>query len=160
MTARPKNYYPCDGQEGVSSNPALEYSGTSNGIVASQWQISTESGFQTFIYNKGRDEVRSHVAFADLQGQTRYFWRVRIRNTSSVWSEWSEPTSFTTLETGKLFVNVFQDGFNGYDGTRDVDVRGSFADTLNPAYKWNQGKQDVLRTGRRGLHQPTDEIYR
>ena len=160
MTARPKNYYPCDGQEGVSNNPTLEYSGELSGIIASQWQISAETGFRTVIYEKGIDEVRSHIAFAGLDGRTRYFWCVRIRNTSSVWSEWSVPTSFITLDTGNLFFNVFQDGFHGYARTRDVDLRGSFMDPLNPVREWNQGKQDVLRTGRRGLHQPTDEIFR
>ncbi len=157
---RPRNHYPHDGQEGVSGNPTLEYSGASSGIIASEWQISTEADFQTLIYNKGRDEVRSHVALAGLQGRTRYFWRVRVSDASSVWSEWSEPTSFTTIDTANLVVNIFQDGLYGYAGTRDVDLRGSFADLLNPVHEWNQGRQDVLRTGRRGPYQPSDEIYR
>ena len=157
---RPTNRYPSDGQEGVSGNPTLDYSGTSSGIVASQWHISADPGFKRIVYEKGRDEVRSHVAFANLQGRTQYFWRVRILGASRIWSEWSKPTSFTTCDTDRLFVNVFQDGLYGYDGTRDVDLRSNFADPLKPVREWNQGKQDVLRMGRRGPYQPTDEIYR
>lgn len=160
VPTRPTNRYPSDGQEGVSCNPTLDYSGTLSGIVASQWQISADPGFKKNIYGKGMDEVRSHVAFAGLRGRTRYFWRVRTLGDSRLWSEWSKPTSFTTCDTEKLFVNVFQDGFHGYAGTRDVDLRGNFADPLKPVREWNQGKQDVLRMGRRGLHQPTDEVYR
>ncbi len=160
VTVLPKNLYPHDGQEDISVNPTLEYFCARSGIIFSEWQISSDSDFQSIVYNMGRDDVQSHVALAGLQSHTRYFWRVRISDASSVWSEWSEPTPFTTLDTSDYFVNVFQDGLCGYNGTRDVDIRGRFADTLNPVYEWNQGGQDVLRSGRRGPYQPGDEVFR
>jgi hypothetical protein len=56
--------------------------------------------------------------------------------------------------------NVFQDGVFGYSASADADIRGSSADPDTAIREWNQGAQNVLRSGRRPAGSPTDEIYR
>jgi hypothetical protein len=90
-----------------------------------------------------------------------HYWRARVKDTTGVWSDWSQATSFVTATTTGIFINVFQDGFLGYTGTRDADMRGSAQNPTGPPVReWNQGQQDVIRTGRRVPRKSTDEIYR
>lgn len=35
-----------------------------------------------------------------LEGLTKYWWQVRYQNGDTLWSDWSDPTSFTTAEGG------------------------------------------------------------
>ena len=60
----------------------------------------------------------------------------------------------------RVIETSFQDGVDGYAGTRDADIRGSGVNPLEARRVWNQGAQDVLRTGHRPPLQSTNEIYR
>jgi hypothetical protein len=163
----PLNLQPLNGQTNVSINPTLEIGCSVPDTASAQYQIAASHDFSTVEYNSGEsiNDVCSHLAFAGLNPLTSYFWRGRVKNAQGDWSTWSQPTSFTTVEATPIFVNVFQDGNqNGnveYAGTSDADIRGSALDPEGePIRQWNQGAQDVLRTGRRLPGQPTDEIYR
>lgn len=155
--------FPTDGQEDVSLNPTLEITCPGDGIVAAQYVIASDPIFSSVVYDSGEhiNDVCSHVAFADLQKGTVHYWRARVKDNAGGWSDWSHPTSFTTTTAASIFINVFQDGFLGYTGTRDADIRGNGVNPTGPPKReWNQGAQDVIRTGRRPPGKSTDEIYR
>ena len=50
------------------------------------------------VNNVSNPEILS-VATGPLESKTQYFWRVRYRDDSLTWSEWSEINSFTTSES-------------------------------------------------------------
>ena len=156
------NLFPTDGQEGISTNPTLEITCTAEDIVAAQYVIATDSSFNTVLYDSGEhiNDVCSHVALADLEHGLLHYWRARIKDQTGTWSDWSQGSSFTTTPAS-TFINVLQDGFLGYTGTRDADMRGNAQNPTGPPIReWNQGAQNVIRTGRRVPNKPSDEIYR
>ena len=88
----------------------------------SQWQISTDCGdFDSpivdiyeshenwyFGTNTQEGNSLSNELITGLDGEMEYCWRVRYRDKSLQWSEWSEPRSFTTgqsLYTPNLLLN-------------------------------------------------------
>jgi len=158
----PQNLLPANGVSNISKNPTLEISCNSPDVVAAQYVIAMDSGFTNIVYDSLEtvNDLCSHVALAQLNSLSQYYWRARVRDGQGVWSNWSSGFNFTTNNISNLFFNVFQDGVGSYSGTRDADIRGSFADQTQAIREWNQGKQDVLRTGRRPAGRPTDEIYR
>jgi hypothetical protein len=158
-----QNLFPAEGQGNVSINPTLEIACTTDGIVAAQYTIALEPGFSTVVYDSGEhiNDVCSHVAFADLDKDLLHYWRARVKDSTGTWSAWSQATSFITTDSPSVFINIFQDGMLGYSGTRDADIRGNAQDPTGPPIReWNQGIQEVLRTGRRAPRKSTDEIYR
>jgi hypothetical protein len=158
----PPSLQPTNGKTNVSVNPTLEIGCSVAATTAAQYQIATGSAFTTMVYDSGENfnDVCSHLAFAGLNTLTTYFWRGRAKDALGVWTPWSQPSRFTTVDTTPVFTNVFQDGNDGYSGAGDADIRGSALDPTQVIREWNQGAQDVLRTGRRLPNQPTDEIYR
>ena len=158
-----QNLFPADEQVDVPLNPTLEIACTMADIVAAQYVIARDPGFNTVVYDSADqiNDVCSHVAFADLDKGLLHYWRARVKDDTGVWSDWSQATSFITTTAPNIFINVFQDGFLGYTGTRDADMRGNAQNPTGPPIReWNQGKQEVVRTGRRVPHKSTDEIYR
>lgn len=157
------NLFPADGQDNVSINPTLEIACATVGIVAAQYTIALEPGFNTVVYDSGEhlNDVCSHVAFADLDKSFVHYWRARVKASTGTWSTWSQATSFVTTTSPTVFITIFQDGMLGYSGTRDADIRGNAQDPTGPPIReWNQGIQEVIRTGRRVPGKATDEIYR
>lgn len=158
-----QNVFPADGQIDVSINPTLEISCATGGITAAQYVIALDPSFNATVYDSGAhlNDVCSHVAFADLDKDIQHYWRTRVKDETGLWSDWSQATSFTTVNSPVVCINVFQDGLLSYTGTRDADMRGNAqAPNGPPIREWNQGQQDVLRTGRRVPGKSTDEIYR
>jgi hypothetical protein len=161
-TPKPANRFPQNGELNISSNPTLDLSCTSALLVDAQYQVSTQSNFSTVVYDSGAiaDDICSHRAEANLNDLTAYFWRGRQRLENGTWSAWSTPTGFTVADMTGIAENLFQDGQLAYTGTRDADIRGSGSNPQNVIRNWNQGAQDVIRTGRRPSGSSTDEIYR
>ena len=157
-----QNLFPADGQDNVSINPTLEIACATVGIAAAQYTIALEPGFNTVVYDSGEhiNDVCSHVAFADLDKSLVHYWRARVKDSTGTWSTWSQATSFVTTTSPTVFITIFQDGMLGYSGTRDADIRGNAQDPTGPPIReWNQGIQEVIRTGRRVPGKSTDEIY-
>ncbi|MDA1305564.1 MAG: Ig-like domain-containing protein, partial [Nitrospirae bacterium] len=158
----PQTLQPADGKLNVAKNPTLEISCNDPLVVAAQFVIATDSIFANLVYDSFEtvNDLCSHVALAQLNTQTQYHWRARVKDQLGDWSDWSSSRSFTTNSLSAPFFNVFQDGVANYSGTRDADIRGSFQDPTQAIRNWNQGAQNVLRTGRRRDGSTTDEIYR
>lgn len=78
---------------------------------ASQWQITSTSGdYSSPVYDSGEDGTNLesiNVPGATLSENTVYYWRVRYKDSEDGWSEWSDETSFETLENvGSLSVGI------------------------------------------------------
>ena len=102
---------------------ASEYSDPDNDEHGfSQWQISTNCGdfefpvadiyesHENWYYGTNTQEGNSlnNELITGLDGEMEYCWRVRYRDKGLQWSEWSEPSFFTTtqsLYTPNLLLN-------------------------------------------------------
>lgn len=153
------NLYPDDLDTGVPILPTLEIGCPATAPVRGQYLVATDDLFADVVYDSGEDAnaMCSLVVLEGLAPGTQHYWSGRQQDGGGVWSAWSAPTSFTT--GGALTTVSFQDGVDGYDGTRDVDIRGSFQNPQVSLNEWDQGAQDILRSGRRPPGEE-DEIYR
>lgn len=110
----PLNEDPEDEAEGVGKTPTLSASefvvhGVDDTHGKSQWQVREDSGtYDDPVYDSGAiADLRSHsVPAGNLEAGKAYFWRVRYRGAAgdlegedAVWSEWSEETKFSTMES-------------------------------------------------------------
>jgi hypothetical protein len=78
-----------------------------NAHAASQWQIDTDPDFSSPVFDTGPTSlnlVSLTVPSQILRLGTSYSWRVRYQDHSGAWSEWSEPSSFTTLSVEGIVV--------------------------------------------------------
>jgi hypothetical protein len=99
----PSNISPSAGATGIGATPTLTGSSYAHAysisMAAGQWQVSTDSAFTSTIINTG-DIAGTSVSFnvnsGILNTSTTYYWRVRYKDTSGNYSEWSTGTSFTT----------------------------------------------------------------
>ncbi|MBI3847601.1 MAG: Ig-like domain-containing protein [Planctomycetes bacterium] len=157
-----QNLLPQDLEGSVAIPPTLEIDCSAPNLVAARYRIANDPMLSDVVEDTGDDsnDVCQHVVLTALSGQTTYYWSARVKDVNGAWSAWSSVTSFTTQDPTGLHRIVFQNGAQGYAGTADADIRGSFADPNVAIRDWNQGGQDVIRTGRRPAGSDTDEIYR
>jgi len=156
------NVFPLDQATGVSTNPTLEAACLGVAPEMGQVIIGTDSSFSSLVYDSGLSprDVCSFVAFANLNDLTEYDWAARQKDGFGLWSDWSSPTRFTTGRADTTTTLSYQYGVDGYFGSQDADIRGDAINVPNVILEWNQGGQDVLRTGRRPPGSPEDEIFR
>jgi len=104
---------------------------------ATHWQIATDAAFNNLVF----DEWKQHQNWyyeVDLQAgddltdemvqvlaaNTTYHWRVRYRNRSLTWSDWSDAVQFQTTQsvlTANLLVNGdAENGTTGWTATSGV----------------------------------------
>ncbi|OWY20306.1 hypothetical protein C7N43_09960 [Sphingobacteriales bacterium UPWRP_1] len=105
---------------------------------ATQWQIATDAAFTNKIYDQWRQykneynntdtqagDNLTNELITILQENTTYFWRVRYRDQSLGWSNWSETVSFHTSPSA-LTANLLLNG-GAEGGTANwVEIAGSF----------------------------------
>ncbi len=104
--AQPRNLAPAHGATGVSLTPTLRSSAFSESEVgdthvASQWRLWKDS--TSIIYDSGTDFTKLTTATIDsgrLSYSTTYWWHVRHRGSTGLWSDWSAETSFKTTAKG------------------------------------------------------------
>lgn len=105
---------------------------------ATQWQIATDAAFTSLVYDEwyqfenwyfdvdelaGNNMVDQEVS--TLQENTSYYWRVRYRDRSLAWSDWSDEITFQTTTT-TLTANLITNG-GAENGITDwVQDQGSF----------------------------------
>lgn len=110
---------------------------------ATQWQIATDAGFSNMVYDEWKNHMNWYYeidtqAGDDLQDEevtilqenTTYYWRVRYRDKSLSWSDWSTPVLFSTTgasTTANLLINSGAES-NTSNWTEDA---GSFESILS-----------------------------
>lgn len=99
----PDNVSPVHAATDVELTPDLEASGFTSANVAAthdftQWQIASDAGFNTIIYDSGVVTAATQTTVPDelLSINTQYFWKVRYQDNYGNWSGYSTSTSFTT----------------------------------------------------------------
>lgn len=101
-----------------------------------EWQVSTQPGFETLVFHKVTSDHLTTLSLPGLvldEGMT-YFWRVRYYDSHPSASAWADAFSLTTVDT-----NSDADGDGVADGQRvadtdDVDRDGTF-DNFQPGIK-------------------------
>jgi hypothetical protein len=87
----------------------------------SQWQISTDSDFETLILDETSETQLTAYTVGEmvLDADTVYYWQVRFIDVRNGMSAWSEPSTFTT-------VNSTDDA--NFDGIPDVQAVDEWVD--------------------------------
>jgi hypothetical protein len=67
--------------------------------TATQWQVSTDSGFATLVVNTGDDasNLTTFTVSTPLAFSTQFWWRARFKNSAGVYSPYSTAFTFTTF---------------------------------------------------------------
>ena len=105
---QPPNVVPGDGAGCVHLPVTLSSGGFSDPDAgdthdASQWQVRTSTGsYASPVFDSGRDT--SHLesislSIAEIDHDTRYYWRVRYQDSHGLWANWSDETHFVTSDT-------------------------------------------------------------
>ncbi|NLH17252.1 MAG: hypothetical protein GX455_11790, partial [Phycisphaerae bacterium] len=94
---------PANGASGMTQNPTLKASPFSDPDgdthANSQWQVDNNSDFSSPEWDSGNTFAAGTevtVPFNRLNTSTRYFWRVRYKDSFGDWSLWSSSRTFTT----------------------------------------------------------------
>ena len=144
---RPSGLFPYEGAE--LSPDCIVFSGSNFSDDDNQyqgavhWQVSTDIGFSSLIYDdwfqhenwyydedleSGNSMTEREIS--SLQETTSYYWRVRYRDRSLGWSDWSDPIGFSTslsIYSANLILNPGAEG-----GTSSwTTVSGSFESILS-----------------------------
>jgi len=106
---QPSNVSPFGGETEISITPILESSPFSDSDIdsgdshySSQWQVDNNSDFSSPEYDIGEDitnKISITIPGGYLVYEEDYWWRVKYSDDSGAsnrWSEWSNPTDFTT----------------------------------------------------------------
>jgi len=98
---KPRNMYPRDGDYAVFPTAVLRpgsYSDPNgNAHAASQWQVREEGKYWTepvLDEVSEKDLISYEVPAEVLEPLKVYYWRVRFKDSTGVWGNWSDETSF------------------------------------------------------------------
>ncbi len=151
---KPTNISPANGATGVLLILTLESSTFADPNAgelhfASQWQIDDNRDFSSPDYDSGFDTVHKISIIAtprDMKTLTMYYWRVRHMDNRNKWSEWSDPTNFTTKAPIVLAVpddySTIQQAIDAAtDGDEIIVSPGIYYESIN-----FNGKNIVLRS--------------
>lgn len=131
----PTNIAPANAAVNVSLTPVIQasaFNGAGPGDVhlASEFEFLSLDNAQILIATSGLTSFTMPAGL--LQASTRYSWRCRYLGTNtSVWSEWSAPTTFTTVRGTPRLV--------AYDGA--AYVRTNTINGSNGGFGWRGGWQ-------------------
>lgn len=141
----PTNLVPAAGAVNVPLTPALVASafngaGAGDVHIGTEIQLTSLGGVQALISTTGLTSLQ--VPEGILQPSTRYSWRVRYLGTNTAnWSEWSAPTTFTTVRGEPRLL--------AYDGAgyAPTNVLGGRAGGWGWGAAWQAQNWDTLPPG-------------
>ncbi|MCX7704736.1 MAG: hypothetical protein N2115_00555 [bacterium] len=108
---KPVNIYPPNNQIDIVPNAYYIQSSNFNPgqgtsvHKASEWRIWKDGEtYETLTWYSGVTTTSLMIFYLPvlLESSTKYWWQVRHQNGDSIWSEWSDPTCFTTVQGGVL----------------------------------------------------------
>jgi hypothetical protein len=85
---------PLNNSLGISTSPILKWASVS-GSIAYHLQVALDSIFNSLVVNDSTLQVNQKEV--QLQGNKKYFWRVRAKN-NFAWSQFSSVWNFTTIQ--------------------------------------------------------------
>ena len=107
IPGQPSLISPADGAGDVSLTPTFTTSDfnskTGASHSATQWQISTSDDFSSgmVLDTESTDSLTSFTVESGLLSNgTKYYWRVRYKDSDGIYSPWSDVKSFTTASAG------------------------------------------------------------
>ena len=102
----------------------------------SQWQISTDSDFSTLILDETSETQLTSYTVGEmvLDADTVYYWRVRFIDERNGASDWSQPSTFTTINSS--------DDAN-FDGIPDVQAVDDSVD-VNQNGESDNGEDKIM----------------
>lgn len=105
---------------------------------ATQWQIATDAAFTNLVYDEWKQykneynntdtqaaDVLTNELITILLENTNYYWRLRYRDRSLGWSEWSQAIGFHTTPS-LLTPNLLANGGAENGTTGWTEIAGSF----------------------------------
>lgn len=101
----PVNTTPANGATGQSSSvqltaSAFQWLGVADTHASSDWQLATDSGFNTIVQSTIADAINKTTwTVTGLSANQTYYWRVRYTGAANGTSSWSTGTSFATSAT-------------------------------------------------------------
>lgn len=115
----PTNMTPADSAAAVIVQPTLTASpfvADSTAHDASLWHIDINPTFANPVHESGitTADLTSYTP-PELSTSTRYYWRVKYRDSDGNWSPWSEVTSFDTISTNILNYIIANGDFEASD---------------------------------------------
>ncbi len=121
---------PEDGAENVSITPLLVASAffdpDGHEHANSRWQVAPNSQFLNPAWDSGSQGAAStqvQVPANRLKYKTRYYWRVRYRDSGGAWSPWSETRQFVTENALGRYIRIEGDLNFGTVNTGDNATR-------------------------------------
>ena len=116
----PTNQSPADGATDVALSPTLTADAFSDPDgdehSNSQWQVDIAThDFSTPVFDSGADSTNlTSITVSGLSPNTYYKWRVRYQDSFGYWSEYSNPTVFSTTvpQTEGTLTIAFNKGLN------------------------------------------------
>jgi photosystem II stability/assembly factor-like uncharacterized protein len=87
---------PPNGSVSLPLNPIFDWSAVDYNAAIYRLQISTDSNFNTFVFNANNIDTSGYVFQGLLNVNTTYYWRVRAENPAYV-SPWSSVWKFNTF---------------------------------------------------------------
>jgi len=84
----------------LASSDFATFSGDPDTHTASQWQIATDSGFTSIVFDSGTDTGNlTSIDAGPLSTSTTYYTRARHQGQDLGWSDWGSAISFTTADS-------------------------------------------------------------
>ena len=134
---------PTNSATGLSLTPTLTASAFNDADAGdthaySQWQVSSNSAFSAIVWDSGTNYIASTsatLAPGVLAPATYYYWRVRYKDSTDHWSQYSTSYAFTTLAGNSTPTNILLSNTNISENLAVGTTVGSFStqdpDTTN-----------------------------
>ena len=97
--------YPSINQLIPETSPLLDWNDI-DGAISYMLQVSTSSYFSSNIFLDVADLITSQFQVSSpLENNLLYYWRVKVKTTGDVWSDWSSTGNFTVKLTTVRYPN-------------------------------------------------------